>query len=749
MFRFVICVLSSFLFLSSVAEALPFVKEIKVSGNHRVETDTVLSYMPLRIGDSFNQDHIDQSLKDLFKTGYFQDVRIEVKGTTVWVYVQENPLINQISFEGNDKLKEEIIRQEIRLNPREVLVSSRVQDCQQRLLEIYRRMGRHQAKVDVKLIKLPENRVDLVFEIDEGVATYIRKIYFIGNRKFSDKRLQEQLQSKESRWYRFFSNDDYYDVDRFVADQQALRKFYFDNGYPDFRVMSAVAELSSDKKDFYLTFTIEEGVLYKFGKIDIQSSLPNVKSDELKRHVTFEEGDLFNGSLVEKTVTQLTDIVGSLGYAFVSVEPRIEKNEKEAIARVVFEVREGPKAYIEKIMITGNDTTRHNVIMREMSLHELDPFNASKIKQSENNLKDLGYFKNVQVETEEGSAFDRAVLSIKAEEQSTGELGLAGGYSTVDGPLADIRVSQRNFRGTGQTVYSGLTVAKKRLDFDVGIVEPYFLGRRLAASADAFHVRSNRIKAFEHLMTGANIGLGYRLSEHWGQSWTYSLRREKVAKIDAFSSPFLRAQSGSFYISSLTHGIAYDRRNSRAHPTGGYILTMSNGFAGLGGNVSFLRNELGAAWYYSVMEDVVFGLKGNIGALKKIRHTIRVVDRFLLGADSLRGFEYGGVSPRDLITKDPLGGFKYWTASAETMFPIGLPNEFGVKGALFFDAGSAWDSGFRGPTIGDTSYTRMSVGFGIAWTSPFGPLRIDFAVPLRRQKFDQTQRILFGMSTRF
>ncbi len=732
-----------------VAWADGLIKNIKIQGNQRIESETVLSYLPLKVGDALDQSKLDQCLKELFATGYFIDVKVHQNGQTLVIEVEENPIINRVVFEGNNKLKDDIITQEVRLRPREVLSRTRIQEAQQRILEIYRRMGRFGAKVDPKIIKLPENRVDLVFEINEGAVTYIRAIQFVGNKRFSDKKLEEQLLTKRARWYRFFAVDDVYDPDRFIGDQQSLRKFYNDNGYADFRILSAVAELSPDQKDFYLTFTVEEGKLYHFGKVDIVSHIPSVKAESLRSEIAFAEKDVFSGRLIEKSVNAITHAAGTQGFAFVSIEPKVVKNPETKLVDITFEIKEGPRVYIEKIVFVGNDRTHDDVIRRELMVHEGDAYNAAKIKQSEMNLKELQYFKTVSVETEQGSAPDQAQLVVKVEEQSTGELGLAIGYSTLDGPLANVKIVERNFRGKGQVVHADFTVAKKRQDFDIGIIEPYFLGRNLQAIADIFSVRSTRFNAYHQITKGLNLGLGYRLSDYWTQGWNYGLKHDQINHISVNASPIIRQQAGNTIASSLTHTISYDRRDSRAMPTAGYILSLSNTYAGLGGSVNYLRNDVNANWYYSPLEEVVLGVKGSLGGIERVHKTIRVTDSVMLGADSLRGFEYGGLGPRDMSTGDPLGGTRYWTTTAEVMFPVGLPTEFGIRGAVFTDAGSVWRPGKSNSAVLDKKTMRQSVGIGIAWTSPFGPLRIDYALPIRKQKFDKSQRVLIGFATRF
>ena len=735
--------------LISSTAAAPL-KGIRIEGNQRIESETIHSYLPIKVGEEFLPNQLDESLKALHATGYFTDVHVSNDNDTMVVKVEENPIINRIAYEGNSKLKDDVIQQEIKFRPREVLSRARIQEAQQRVLEIYRRMGRFGARVEPKIIKLPENRVDLIFEIDEGAVTYVRKITFIGNKHIPSKKLEEQLNSKRTRWYRFFAVDDVYDPDRFMADQQALRKFYYDNGYPDFRIITAHAELSPDQKDFFFTFHVEEGEKYDFGKIEITSKLPNVKTNDLKEVLTFAESDTFSGKQIEKSITLMSNAVGVQGYAFVAIEPIVKKNPETKKADITFEIKEGPRVYIEKIVFSGNDRTRDNVLRREMELHEGDAFNSQKLKNSERRLKDLGYFKTVTVDTEPGAGADQARIVVKVEEQSTGEIGLAGGYSTLDGPLASIRLIERNFMGTGRVLHSDLSIAKKRQDFDVGIVEPYFLGRNMTGSASVFSSKSSRFDAYTEQGTGIRTGIGYRLSEYWSQGFNYIIKQEKISSARASISSYIAEQLGTSITSALAHSLSYDRRDAGRNTTSGYVIGMSNTYAGLGGNVEYLKNILNASWYYPVADEVVLNIRGEAGGIERIGKKIRTVDKFSLGAQSFRGFEFGGIGPRDATTKDPLGGTRFWTQTTELVFPLGLPSEFGVKGAVFSDIGSLWRVGEKipGTIVYDESKMRASVGCGISWDSPFGPISIDYSRAVKKQKYDNTQTILFGFSTR-
>lgn len=738
-------------------EAAP---SIKVIGNKRIQSSTIVSFWPSKEKGENKEEvpyenspsnKIDHFLKSLYATGYFKDVKIRKEGNVLIVEVVENPIINRIALEGNEKLKDEELLQELKLRPREVLFLPRIQEAQQHLLEIYKRMGRHGARVEAKIIKLAENRADLVFEISEGEPSKICNISFIGNKAFAPQKLEQTLISKRRKWYRFFS-DDSFDKERLAGDKQALIKFYNDNGYPDFQVRSALAEMTPDQENVYLIFNVQEGDKYSIGNIKVESNLSYIKTETLKDVITIQKGDTFSEQDIEKTVEALTTFLEKQGIFFVAIEPQFKKDPLKKVCHITFKLQEAPKQYVGRILITGNDHTRDEVIRRVLDIHEGDPLNTSRIKSSEGNIRDLGYFKNVIIEPAPGVGPDQKDLLIKVEEQATGEFMISGGYSTFDGPLVNVKFVNNNFRGTGQIFHSDLTIAKKRQDFDVGLVEPFLFNRPLQGSVDFFHTRSTRYESFTYRSLGGNTGLSYKLSQYWMQSWGYGLKAENIGHISPNASSIIKKQQGNANVSIVSHGLSYDRRDSRLTPTKGFIANLTTGFAGLGGNIRYLKNDLGASFHYPFAEEVNFNLRGHAGRMDTVRNgRIRVVDTFVLGLDSFRGFQFNGIGPRDLGSqdKDPLGGMRYWTATAETLFPIGLPNEFGVKGALFSDFGTLWKPAQSNKTTVDDKKLRISVGFGIAWQSPFGPLRLDYAIPVKKKSYDQTQRILIGYSTRF
>ena len=741
-------ILSTFLLMSSCAAVFASVP-VDIKGNKRVESEAILSHVNFQGSAAPTNTEMDSALKALYATGFFKDVRITYEGGHVVIRVEENPLITKVAFEGNNKLKDDKLTEEVQIRAGEVLSQSRVQSAQQRILEIYRQMGRFSATVEPKVIKQDQNRVILVFEINEGSTTYVRTINFVGNKHVSKSKLEEAMLTKRKRWFRFFATDDVYDPHRFIADQEAVRNVYMNQGYADVQLMSSIAELTPDHKDFHLTFTLNEGEQYTFGKTKIESKIKGLKGDALGQYLEYKEGDTFSKKIVDKSIEKMTDALGARGYAFADVRPVENKDRVKKIIHFTFQVEEGAKVYIERITVEGNDRTRINVIMRELTLHEGDAFNTVKLKKSEQRLKDLGYFKEVNIDVKQGSAPDKAILIVKVEEQQTGEINFGVGFSTIDKALANIRYLEKNLLGTGNILHADLTVAKKRQDFDIGIINPYFLGRNLEAGADVFVVRNHRLSAFTQLTKGVSTHIGYPITEYLGQTINYSLRHDRVEKVSRFASTIIKEQAGNTITSALGQTLAYDRRDSKTAPTSGYILSVSNTYAGLGGQITYFRHTVGASTFFPVFEECVLNLRAVGGFLQRTGKTIRVIDSFMLGADSFRGFEYGSPGPIDKSTGDPLGGTRYWVGTMEFVFPIGLPSEFGVKGALGSDFGTVWKPGKTNKNVVDDKKLRQSAFVGLSWDSPFGPLRVDYSFYTKKQKYDEGQKLLIGFSSRF
>jgi outer membrane protein insertion porin family len=733
------------------AVAAPIVQQIRIEGTERVEAETVRSYLAVKPGDAFNPDSVDRSLKNLYATGLFSDVSMRREGNTLVVVVVENPIINRLAFEGNSKLSSEDLTNEVQLRPRVVYTRTKVQNDVQRILDLYRRNGRFAATVDPKIIQLPQNRVDLVFEINEGPSTGISRIAFVGNRRFSDSALKGTLQTKETRWYRFLSTDDTYDPDRVTLDRDLLRRFYLKNGYADFRVLSAVAELAPDGDSFYLTFTLEEGERYKFGDIDVTTNLPNLDVQELKALVTVSQGDWYNADDVDNTVKALTDAVGSRGYAFAQIEPVVTRDRDKRILGINFQIQEGPRVYVERIDIEGNVRTLDSVIRREFQLVEGDAFNTSKLQRTEKRLKDLAYFKKVEVKPVPGSAPDKTVLLTTVQEQSTGDFTIGAGYSTSDGPLAQFSIKERNLLGRGQTVQGNALIAAKRSEYDVGFTEPYFLGRELSATADVFHTTQTATQnlVFDSQSTGGYVGLGYRLTDNLTHGIKYTLRQDTISNVQPGASRFIVEQVGSRLASVVTNQLDYDRLDSRVDPTEGYYLRGAVDVAGAGGDVHYVRFTGSARKYYSFGPEYVLLARIDGGYVKGLGEGVRIEDRFFLGGDNFRGFRVGAVGPHDSVTLDDLGANTYYVGTLEQSFPLGLPKELGISGRVFTDMGSSFNVDEPGPGISDSGSLRVSAGVGMSWHSPFGPIRLDLGYPVVREKLDRTEIIRISFGTNF
>lgn len=731
----------------------PVIDRIVVEGVQRIEPSTVLSYMTLGEGDPFSASGVNESLKTLFATGFFADVSIVREGASLIVRVVENPIVNRIAFEGNQRIDDDILQSEVQSRPRVVYSRQRVQDDVQRLVELYRRRGRFAATIEPKVIQQPQNRVDLVFEIEEGPLTGVERISFIGNRFYSDGSLKGVVQTKESRWYRFLSSADRYDPDQLTFDRELLRRHYLAGGFADFRVVSAVAELSEDRTSFFITFTVEEGERYRFGETAIVSSLEGVDPARFEPLLDeIETGDWYNADLVDDTVLALTDALGDLGYAFVEVRPRVTRNADERIIDITFEILDGPRVFVERIDIRGNVRTLDRVIRREFLLVEGDAFNASKLRRSRQRVDDLGFFSRVDVNTSIGSAPDRTVVEVDVEEQSTGELTIGAGFSTEDGALGEIQLRERNLLGRGQDLRIATSIAQSNQTVDLSFTEPYFLGEEVAAGFDIFHILRDRQdeSGYESTESGFQLRAGYDITRELRQTWRYRFDRTKIEDVSSTASRFIRDQEGEAYKSLVGQTLAYDRRNSAIDPTEGYILRLGTDVAGLGGDIAYFEASVGADYFHTFTEDWVGMIGGEVSRIDSLDdEDIRVNDRLFLGGDDLRGFESAGVGPRDTGTDDALGGRTRAAGTVELSFPLGLPTEYGITGSVFSDFGTLSDVPDSGAGIVDTGEIRASAGVGLAWRSPFGPIRLDFAEAVVKEDHDKTEFFRFRFGTRF
>lgn len=729
------------------------IDSIRVEGTQRIEAATVRSYMRVNPGDPFDPVRLDTSLKNLFSTGLFADVTLRREGDVLIVVVAENPIVNRIAFEGNRRIDDETLQQEVELRPRVVFTRTKAQSDTNRILEIYRRSGRFATTVEPKVIQLEQNRVDLAFEINEGPLTSIRSINFIGNKEFSDSSLRDEVTTSEASFWNFFSNTDTYDPDRLTFDRELLRRFYLNEGYADFRVASVVAELTPDNQDFIVTFTVEEGPRYRFGTIGLETSLRNLDPEILRGELTTFEGDWYDASEVDKSIEALTEAVGDFGFAFVDVRPRVQRDRENLTIDLVFDIQEGPKVFVERIDIEGNTRTLDRVIRREFRLVEGDAFNSSKLRRSRQRVQNLGFFKTVTVENQPGSSPDRTVVKVEVEEQSTGDLTFGAGFSSADGPIGNIGIRERNLLGRGQDLRLSFTLAGEASEIDFSFTEPYFLDRNLAAGIDLFRTTDDRDdeSSFEEERLGGSVRAGFDLTENVRNVVRYTVESRDITDVDSDASLLVRSEEGETLRSSVSNELTYDTRDSRFDAREGVIGRLRTEFTGLGGDVTFVKASVSGGYYYTVFDDYTISTRGSAGTIAGVGDDTRISDRFFRGGGNPRGFEFGGIGPRDRNTGDALGGKHFYTGTVEMAFPLSLPFDLDVRGRVFTDVGAAWDIDDNSipVVVDDSSSPRVTVGTGISWNSPFGPVVLDLGVAVVKEDFDETEILSFSFGTQF
>jgi len=746
------------------------VQRIIVVGNERIEQSTILSYLPIQPGDTIGPAKIDLALKALFRTDLFSDVKIALANGDLTITVVENPIINKVVFEGNAGLKEDKLRDEVTVRPRGIFTKSKVQTDVQRIIELYRRSGRISAMVSPKIVELPQKRVDLIFEINEGPKSGVLRVNFLGNKEFSDNDLRDVVVTEQTSLLKFFSNNANYDPDRLEYDKEQLRKHYRNRGFYDFRVVSAVAELAPDKNGFVITFTVDEGPQYKFGKVDVETQLKKLDKDLLRALVPIRAGDIYEDERIENATDTLTFAAGAAGFASVDVRPRYTPNRETKTVDVTFEVNEGPRVYVERIDIVGNTQTLDYVIRREMNLVEGDAYNRALVDRSKNSIRALGFFKDVDIKEIPTAQPDRTTLQVKVEEQPTGELSFSAGYSSVDQLVLDLGVTQRNFRGRGQDVRARVSVGSLRQQVDLSFTEPRFLGRNLRAGIDIYSYKYDfsDYSAYKSESYGMNLRAGFPLTLNSSMSTRYVLRSDTVDIDDSYCDPTqplvslsLCAQRGSYVTSLIGYGLRLDRRNDPIRPTRGFYTAINQDLAGLGGDVNYLKTEVEGGWYHGFNKDFVLQVTGQAGYVSGWNgDTVRINDRFYKGGNSFRGFETAGIGPRDtnFNRSDALGAKAYAVGSLELSIPTFLPEQYGIKAALFTDFGTAGllddkdklnASGTIDPLIYDDLALRASAGLSVFWRSPMGPIRFDFSQVLAKEAYDKTETFRFSTSTKF
>jgi outer membrane protein insertion porin family len=738
------------------------VTSVAVTGNQRIEPETVLSYIALRVGEPYTQERLDQALRDLYATELFADVVIAGADTgNLVIQVRENPVINRIVLEGNRRLKDDKITPEIRLAPRQIFTRSRARADVARIIELYRRQGRYAASVEPQIVQLDQNRVDVVFEINEGPRSRVRRINIIGNERYGDGRLISEMATREHVWWNIFGSNDTYDPDRLAFDQQKLRQFYLTEGYADFRVVSAVAELTPDRRDFIITYLVEEGDRYRFGDLAVESDIRDFNGTELRASLPMRTGNWYNAQQVEDSITRLNELAGLFGYAFADVRPQYSRSRENLTMGITFRVAETPRVYVERIDISGNTSTRDKVIRREFRLAEGDPFNNVRVRRSRDRIQSLGFFQeNLEIQQTQGSAPDRVILGVEVQERATGELQLSAGFSSLERFLVNLSVRQRNFMGRGQELRASVNYSSYSKSVELGFTEPYLFDRNVAVGFDIYRRDFNsfnffgnsRTTTYQQVTTGGQLRAGIPLTESIQMALRYGLNYDEITLNQGlyFSDPdgtgplpaqcdpllagrYLCDTLGNRLTSSVGYSLVWDTLNNRLRPSSGQRVVFSQDFAGLGGDVRYLRSRLNAAKYWNVLGGFIFSLTGEAGYIHSFedggvnRDPVRLTDRFFLGSPQIRGFDIRGIGPRiqrtpylfdtaangtisnvrlsedrATVTDDAIGGRAYYLARAELEIPLGAGvRELGLRPSIFVDAGALW--GVRTPELLDVT----------------------------------------------
>ena len=772
------------------------VQRIRVEGNERVEQSTVVSYLSFQPGDTSDPAKRDLAVKVLFRTGLFSDVEVAYLAGELVVTVVENPIINRVIFEGNSNLKEDKLRDEVTVRPRRTFTRARAHADVQRLVELYRKSGRISATVTPQIVELPQKRVDLIFKIDEGPKSGILSVNFLGNRAFSDSDLRDVVLTTQSRWYKLFSSNANYDPDRLEYDREQLRIHYRNRGYYDFRVSSVVAELALDKNGFVVTYTLDEGQRYRFGEVSVETQLQRLDKGILEALVPIRSGQVYQDGAIEEATDALTFAAGAAGFAFVDVRPVYQSDRESGTIDLVFEIDEGPRVYVDRIDIVGNSQTLDYVIRREMSVVEGDAYNRALVDRSRRQISSLRFFGEVEITEQPGSAPDRTALQVEVEEQATGQLSFAGGYSSVDQLIVELGISQLNFRGRGQEARANVSLGSRRKQLDFSFTEPRFLGRDLAAGIDlyAFSYDLSDVSFYDTVTYGTTFRTSFPLSLNARGSLRYVLRQEEINVAgDAcnLENPVLSSglcdQAGKSITSLVGYGASLDRRNDYLNPSRGFIVGFLQDLAGIGGQVKFVSTSIFANWYHGLSRQFVFSLSGTAGHVRGWGgDDVRFNDRFFKGGGSFRGFEIAGIGPRDTTFggSGALGGELYVLGTAELTFPTFLPDQYGIKTAVFADVGTLGKlnkddklyrqgdldclnpfitdpmnpiatisnpavPGTRNVCVRDDLSLRAAAGLSIFWRSPMGPIRFDFSRILAREPYDRVERFQFTQTTRF
>ncbi len=752
------------LFNSSIAFGAERINKITVQGNKRVELETIESYLGLKVGDQYDALKQNESVKSLYATSFFEDVRIRFDNGNLVVNVEETPFVSKVEFRGNSKIKNGALAKELLTQAGESLSRGKIESDAGKIKEMYKRAGRFSTAIFPKIEKQENNRVKVIFDIAEGPKTGIKRMYFFGNNNYREGELKSVIMTKEARWFRFLESNDTYDPDRIEYDKELLKSFYQSVGFADFRVISVTAELAPTKEYFTLTYSIEEGNKYNFGEVTIDNKLPDIQTSDVAKFVNIKAGQLFNIKTLEAIAEKMSDVLASKGYPQVVVYPDIKTNPATKTVDVQFVIDKSEKVFVGKIEIEGNLKTEDKVIRREFKIAEGDIFNGSYLEKGEQNLRNLDYFERPSVKHIPTNKRDRYDIKIDVQEKSTSSIGFDVGYNSSGGAFGRVSFLERNLVGTGKHLNASVQMSKKNSNYSAGITEPHFLDRDLSLSGNAFKSHTGKSSGwgqeeqnYTQDSVGFRTGLGYDVAEDLSHSIEHTLKKDQLKAPSGSSSRFLVEQVGKFTTSSLSHTLTYEKLDSRVIPKNGYVISGTQEYAGLGGNNKYLKHEVDAKYFKSFINNkLTLIFSGGTGDIRGVGgKLVRISDRYNLGDATLRGFSGGGIGPRDKLTDEGLGGQQYYRFSGELNFPVGLPEELNVTGAAFVDMGSVWgvtlkrSSNYTKDRFHNDKSLRASAGLGVIWVTRFAPIRIDWALPIKKKSYDDTQRFHIKFSTHF
>ncbi|PIV72631.1 MAG: outer membrane protein assembly factor BamA [Rhodobacteraceae bacterium CG17_big_fil_post_rev_8_21_14_2_50_65_11] len=728
-----------------------------VEGNERVDPSTVLAFLGIEPGQSVSASELNDAFQRLQGSGLFESVELEPRGATLVAVVREYPTINRINIEGNRRIEDADLMTVVQSQPRRVYSPSLAEQDAAAITQAYELQGRLTATVTPAIIRRSENRVDLVFEVAEGRVVETERIAFVGNRAYSDRRLRRVVESTQAGIFRQLIGSDTFIADRIAFDRQLLSDFYRDRGYVDFTVQSVTSELARERNAFFITFNLIEGQSFSFGEITTVSEIADLDAQQFQDTVRIRPGVTFSPRLVDTTITRMENLASQMGLRFIRIEPRVTRNDEDLTLDIEFVISRGQRVFVERIDIEGNATTLDRVIRRQFRSAEGDPLDPRDIRQSAERIRALGYFSDVAVDARPGSSEEQVIVDVNVEEQPTGSLGFGANYSTDTGVGLAITFSEENFLGRGQMLRFGVDTSADSRSFNLAFTEPAFLGRDLEFGLRAYYTTTDQQNAsFGTENIGLQPSLSFPVSEYGRLSLRYRLSEDSLTNVPPTSSPILIAEAGSFITSSIGYTYSYSTRDTGLNPNAGVTLRFGQDIAGLGGDREYIRTQAAVIGETSVLREEV-SLRATLegGALTMLSGNSLRNDRFLLSTRQMRGFESNGLGPRDTLagTSDALGGNYFVSARFETAFPLGLPEEYGLSGGLFYDVGTVWGldntAGAGGGTVDDDLHLRQSIGFSLFWETQIGPLRFNFSHVLDSQPYDQTRNFDFTIEARF